>query len=299
MFNLFKKENILEKITNKNHIKRLVVYFICVFCLALLYNVFFVPYNLVIGGVGGLAIVVKKLTGFSTTSFNNIATIILLIISFITIGKDTKKSILGAITYPLMITITEPISHHINIEFNSYLFMIIVVCIFYGLLYAIIYKIGYNTGGSDIVLEIINKYKKMPMGTLGIYINIGIVVLSGISLGITKVIYGIFALYLANILTDFFLLGNNDSKMCIIKTKKFKKLEKILDKKYEIGYTVLKSAGGIDKLKRTTLFCIVPSEVYYDFRHKVLNIDEKAFMISSNCYEVSGGKRRKRIVIPS
>jgi len=299
MFSIFNKEDILKKITNKNHVRRLMIYFACVFFLAMLYNSFFVPYGLVMGGVGGLAIVVKHLTGFSTTLFNNMATIILLTISFLTIGKDTKKSILGAVTYPIMVTLTEPLAKFINIEISSYLFMVIVVCFIYGLLYGIVYKIGYNTGGTDIVLEIVNKYKPMPKGTGCIYINIGIVILSAVSFGWTRVIYGVLALYLGNVLTNFFLLGNNDSKMCIIKTKKYKELEELLGNEYEIGYTVLKSSSGTDRFKRTTLFCIIPSEIYYDFRHKLLNVDNAAFMISSNCYEVSGGKRKRLTFIQS
>ena len=298
MFDIFKREDILKKITNKNHIKRLVIYLVCVFFLAMLYNCFFVPYNLVMGGVGGLAILVKDLTGFSTTLFNNVATVILLAISYITIGKETKKSILGAIAYPIMVAITEPISKLINIEISSYLFMVIVVCFIYGILYGIVYKIGYNTGGTDIVLEIVNKYKPMPKGTGCIYINIGIVILSAFSFGITRVIYGVLALYLGNVITNFFLLGN-DSKLCIIKTKKYKEVEKMLEKEYEIGWTLLKSSGGIDNYKRTTLFCIVPSEVYYDFRHKLLSIDNRVFLISSNCYEVSGGRRKMTKIIQS
>ena len=293
MFNFFKKENILQRINSKNHVKRLLIYFICVFLLAILYNCFFVPYNLVMGGVGGLAIVVKDLTGFSTTLFNNIATIILLTISFFTIGRDTKNSILGAVTYPLMVALTEPLANYINIEINSYLFMVIVVCFIYGLLYGIIYKIGYNTGGTDIVLEIVNKFKPMPKGTGCIYINIGIVILSAISFGVTRVIYGVLALYLGNIITNFFLLGNRDSKLCLIKTKAYKELEELLEEEYNIGYTVLRSSSGTDKYRRNTLFCIIPSEVYYDFRHKLLLIDECAFMITSNCYEVTGGYRKR------
>lgn len=296
MFNFFKKESILERIENKNYIKRLLIYFLCVFLLALLYNCFFVPYNLVMGGVGGLAIVVKDLTGFSTTIFTNLATIILLIISFITIGKDTKKSVLGALTYPIMVALSEPIAKHINIEINSYLFMVIVVCLIYGLLYGIIYKIGYNTGGTDIVLEIVNKYRPMPKGAGCIYINIGIVILSGISFGITRGIYGILCLYLGNVITDFFLLGNRDSKLCLIKTREYKELEKLLANDYNIGYTVLKSSSGTDRLKRTTLFCIVPSEMYYDFRHKLKIIDDSAFLVSSNCYEVNGGYRKHSFI---
>ena len=64
---------------------------------------------------------------------------------------------------------------------------------------------------------------------------------------------------------------------------------------YGFGYTILKSSGGIDKRKRVTIFCIVPSEYYYDFRMKLQNLDQNAFLISYNSYEVMGGYRNKII----
>lgn len=292
MLGLFKKEDILQKIKNKDAVFRFCVYLFAVFCLSLLYNLFFVPYSLVIGGVGGLAIVVKDLTGFSTSLFNNIVTIILLLISSILIGKKkTMNSIVGAVIYPLMVTLTEPISKFISIEIESYLFLVLIVSVIYGILYGIIYRIGYTTGGTDIVLNIVSEYKKMPMGTACTYINIGIVLLGVICFGVPHVIYGVICLYLGNYITDFVLLGNRDSKMCLIKTVKYRDLEKLLENQYKVGYTILKSAGGVDKRKRTTLFCIIPTEHYYDFCHNLKLVDANAFMSSFNCYEVSGGYR--------
>lgn len=292
MLDFLKKEDILKKINNKDYIFRFCVYLAAVFCLSLLYNLFFVPYNLVIGGVGGLAIVVKSLTGFSTSVFNNIVTFILLVISFILIGrKKTMKSIVGAVVYPLMVTLTEPISKIFSINIESYLFMVLLVSIIYGILYGIIYKIGYTTGGTDIILNIISEYKKMPMGTACTYINIGIVLLGAITFGIPHVIYGVLCLYLGNYITDFVLLGNRDSKMCLIKTSEYKEVEKLFKKNYRVGYTLLKSAGGIDKRKKTTLFCIIPTEYYFDFCQQLKLLDSSAFMSSYNCYEVSGGYR--------
>ena len=78
----WKRDSILNKIKNKDKIIRFVIFLFCAFGLGMLYNVFFVPYNLVIGGIGGLAIIVKDLTGFDTSLFNNIATVILLTLSF-------------------------------------------------------------------------------------------------------------------------------------------------------------------------------------------------------------------------
>ena len=58
------------------------------FCLALCYNLFFVPNDIVVGGTSGLAIIVEKLTGFNAQIFIYVTAIILLIISYIFLGKD-------------------------------------------------------------------------------------------------------------------------------------------------------------------------------------------------------------------
>ena len=55
------------------------------------------------------------------------------------------------------------------------------------------------------------------------------------------------------------------------------------------------NSGGIDKYKRVTLFCIIPTEHYYDFRQKLMNIDNKVFLSSTNCHEVSGGYRKSLV----
>ncbi len=293
MLSLIKKKDVLDVIKNKDKVMRFVVFLVCTFCLALLYNVFFVRYNLVIGGISGIAILVKNIFGISTTVFNNVCTFILLTISFLVIGKkETMNNILGAVVYPIMITITAPISKYIVINIESYLFMVLVVSVIYGVLYGILYKVGYNTGGTDIIARIIMHFKKLPMGSMSIYINIGIVLLGIFNLGVTKVIYGLLCMFLGNYITDFILLGNKDSKMCFIKTEEYKQLEKVLEDRYEVGYTVLKSRGGVDNQKKTTLFCIMPSEYYYDFCQYLKWIDKTSFLFSVNCYEVSGGYRK-------
>lgn len=289
----WRKQTTLNKIKNKDKFLRFVIYLFCAFGLGLLYNLFFVPYNLVIGGIGGLAIIVKDFTGIDTSLFNNVATVVLLIISFIIIGKKkTLDSLVGAIIYTSMITITAPISKFITIQIDSYLFMTLIVGILYGILYGITYRVGYSTGGVDIIMNIILHFKKIPMGSLCNYVNVGIVILGVLNLGIAKVIYGLLCMFLGNFVTDFVLLGNRDSKMCLIKTNEYKNVEKLLEKNYKVGYTVLKSSGGVDKHKKTTLFCIIPSEYYYDFCHRLLKIDKSAFLSSTNCHEVSGGYRK-------
>lgn len=296
LFDLFKKKDILKKIENKNKILRLTIFFISCFFVALIYNLFFVKNNIVIGGFGGLAIVFKQLFGWNTSIFLGISTIFLLILSYIVIGKkETKKNIVGAITYIILIALTEPLATLIDIEFESYLFTILIASIIYSIPIGLIYKVGYSTGGGDILMQIICKYAKTSFGQASNYMNILIIFTAVFIFGIPKTLYALFCLITVNSIIDFVVLGNSDSKFCIIKTKNISHIEDFLKKDFNIGYSILSSTGGIDTKKRRTIMCIVTSREYYRFKNLILDIDSNAFFITHDCYEVLGGNSKRML----
>lgn len=294
LFDFFHHKNILKKVEEKNKSIRFLIFLVCCFFVALTFNVFFVPQNLVIGGMSGLAIVVKELTGLSTSIFLLGSTGIILIISYIFLGKEeTKKNFVGATIYPIMATLTEPIAKLITINFDSLLFTVFFSGLIYSTFLGYVYKVGYSTGGGDILNQIICKYAKTSVGQAGIYINIIVIFTAMFVLGIPKSIYAVFTLLLVNKIVDFILLGNSDSKLCIIKTKNVEYLEHFLKDDFNIGYSVLESRGGLEKKKRRTIMCVVTSREYYRFKHLILDIDPKAFFITHDCYEVLGGQSKR------
>lgn len=294
ILDFFKQEEVLKKVEKQNKVIRLIIYFVSVFLVALSYNVFFVPNNLVMGGMGGLAIVVKQAFGLNTSIFLLLTTIILLILSYIFLGKEEMKKNLGcAILYPIMVTLTEPIVKFISIEFNSYLFTIIIALLFYSIPLGIIYKIGYSTGGGDMINQIICKYAKTSIGQASSYMNLLIIFTASFVFGIPNSVYAVFALLLSNAIVDFIILGNSDSKLCIIKTKNVDYLADFLKNDFNVGYSLLESKGGLDNKKRKTIMCIVTSREYYKFKHLVLDIDPNAFFVTHDCYEVLGGNSKR------
>lgn len=294
LLEFFMPKDILNKVESKNKTIRLIIYIICVILAALSYNIFYVPNNIVTGGIGGLAIVIKEAFGLNTSIFLLLSTIILLILSYIFLGRDAaKKNVACAIFYPIMVSILEPLTKNINIEFNSYLFTILIAVLSNSIPLGIIYKIGYNTGGSDMINQIICKYKKTSVGQASNYMNLIIIFTSSFVFGISKSIYAVAALLISNTIIDFIILGNSDSKLCIIKTKHVEYLEDFLKNEFNIGYSLLESKGGKDTTKRKTIMCIVTSREYYRFKHLILDIDPQAFFVTHDCYEVLGGTRRK------
>ncbi len=119
------------------------------------YNLFFSPYHLDTGGISGLAIVVQNLFLISDTSFMLVTNILLLILSYIVLGKElTKNSLLGSILFPFFVQFTSKISNIINIEGLEILIIAIVGGTISGIGYGLLFKNNFTSGGSKKTKEI-------------------------------------------------------------------------------------------------------------------------------------------------
>lgn len=264
--------------------------------LALNYNLFLLPHNLVIGGTSGLSIIFQDYV--DPTLFINISTIFLLVVSYILLGKKyTGKTILGSLLFLLFVNITNPLCKIIvpMLNFEEFFVTIILVGIVYGVANGIIFKSGYNTGGTDVIIQILTKYLKMPSGKSSTIINAIIVLLGGLSFGIPRVIYAFFVLFIGANLMDRIMIGISDSKVFYIYTKESSKLRDIIIEQFKTGYTMLPTLGGYSHDKGHLLMCVVNTKDYYEFKEIVLEVDPDAFVVVNDCYDVNGGVKKKNL----
>lgn len=291
-------DSILVHITKKNRVNRFIFLVIGAFIVALIYNCFIVPNNLVFGGIGGLAIIVNKVFDININLFINVVTVALIILSLILMGiKHTSYSIIGFAVYTLMINITSPLSHLINIQFDSFLFAVIIHSIIMGFGYGLIYRTGFNTGGADSIVQIIQHFFHLPMGQVSNVINGIIVIIGAVNFGIIKTIYAIIFLKIMNYISDYIILGVSTSKLCYIKTNHTKEVEEYLSENLSTGYSLIESTNGIGILKKQIIFIVVPNDYFYHLKGEVLKIDKNAKFISNDCYTVENGHMNKIIKI--
>lgn len=191
-----KYNTFLNKINNQDLIYRYILLFIGSTIVAFSYNLFFLRNNIVGFGLSGLSIVVKEF-GVDSNLFILISSIILLIISFIILGKEqTKSSVIGSLLYPLMIYLTKPLSLTIDLEDTSLLLCAIFGAVISGIGYGIIYKTGFTTGGSDVVNQILTKYLKISTGSAMLFTDGLIVLSSKLVYTWQMVMYGIIVIYI-------------------------------------------------------------------------------------------------------
>ena len=291
-------KEIIALVKKKNIISRTIIMLIGVMILALNYNIFLLNNNLVVGGTSGLAVILKALWNIPPAEFIFISGLILIIVSFIFIGKEqTGMTIVGAIIYPIFIKVTTPIATTIipHVTFDSLFLSAIVGGLLFGLANGLIYKTGFSTGGSDVIIQILNKYLKIPTGKSVFFTYIVIICAGVFVFGINTMLYSIIVLIISSNIIDRILIGISDSKMFFIYTRKTKEIEKFIINELQSGVTIFDAEGGFSRNKKKMIMCVVPTRDYYLFKQKILEIDPQAFIIINSCYEVNGGVKRKTL----
>ena len=269
-----------------------------VFLLALTYNLFLVPNDFAFAGMSGIAILVHKLTGFSTTIFIYISNLFLLLVSFVFLGWDvTKKTIIGTLLYPLMLTLTYPIAQFFlpYFELHEMIIVAVLAALCYGISNGLIYKSGYTTGGNDVLMQLLNKYFKVPESKGLMIVNLLVILCCVWVFSIEKGIYSLIILVISTMFVEKVLYGISDSKLFYIFTRKPKQIKKTILEEFESGYTILPTKGGYSHIRGSLLMVAVSNRDYYKFKSRILEIDPDAFFIIDDCYEVNGGVKRSNL----
>lgn len=283
-------ENILSIINAEKKGVRFFSLLVGCFMAAIAYNFVFVPHNMIVGGVTGMAVIAKALWGINTTIFIDVVDIIFIMISFMIIGKkDTMAHIIGSIAFPVMVTITSPLTKYVKLDFGSDFFMILLAAIIYGLASGLIFRAGYTSGGTDIVIDIISRKTKKTVTYLGVIVNGIIILCGGIVFNPIKIMYAIMIVYVSNKMAAVVLFGVSSKKMIYVISKKNKDIEKYIMEDIHTGATEINVVSGLFEKKKQMLMCVVHTANYRAFKHKILKMDPSAFIVVNNCYEVSGG----------
>ena len=280
----------LKEIYKKDRIVRYANFLAGLTLAALAFNMFLKPNGLV-SGLSGISIITEKEFGFNPSIFILLVNIGLIIISLLTLGfNKTKNSAVGAILYPIMIAGTAPLVDYINLGTVEPIVSTVCGAAIVGLGMGLVFKAGFTTGGTDIIVQILHKYVKISMGTAVLIVNCIICLLTLYTLGFTCFIYSIISIYIISLITDKVLLGISNSKSIYIITGKEKEVEDFILNNLSHGVTILEGKGAYTGNNQNVIMCIIPTREYFILKEGIKNIDEKAFVLATDAYEVLGGK---------
>ena len=276
-------------INKKNDLIRYIYFIIGVLIVAIGYNAFVLPANIVYG-VGGIGVILKKLYNIDPSITILIGSIILLILSLLLLGKSkTMNSVIGSFLYPIFVKLTESVSI-IDLSQVDLVVVVLFGAVISGFGMGLVFKSGFTTGGTDILNQIVAKYFNMSLGS-SMFFTDGVIVMTGAFVfGIEAVLYSIISLYLLSVITDKVVLGISSSKAFYIITEHETMVKKYLIYNLEHNVTILEGSGGFTGNRQKVIMCIIPTKEYFKVKNEISKIDDKAFFVVTDAYEVSGGR---------
>ncbi len=256
---------------------------------------FITPAKISCGGVNGIATIIYHLTGFDTGLAMLCVSVPIFLAGVMSFGFEYGlKSVAGTILLSLWTSFFGLLTGYNGILAYADRMDIFLSAIFGGGLVGggigIVMRTGANTGGTDIVAQIINKYTPLSTGT-GLFIADGLVLMAGVVVfGLDHALFGIITIFISTYMVNYMILsfGTRYAKTAFIFSEKHTQISSRIINELDRGATELKGTGTFTGAERTLLIAVMPNRQINQLTKIVYEEDPQAFMFIQDTYEVLG-----------
>ncbi|MBN2267848.1 MAG: YitT family protein [Acholeplasmataceae bacterium] len=251
---------------------------------------FLLPFNLIIGGVMGVSVILQDVIPISI--FMYIANTVLLFIGLIFLGKIFFiKTIYATLLSPTIIFILEKtVAQDFFVKHLTESPLMISALfggIFLGVGIGIVFRSNATTGGIDIIQNILNKYLHIPFST-AIYLTDGVIIFIAMLINFELGLYALGSMLLTALIIDKLSIEGKSGYTAFIITNYADLLQERIFLELERGVTLVEAMGGFSKEKKTMVVCTVDRNQLYLFKRIIKKVDPKAFTFVTRTKEALG-----------
>ncbi|MBO7623881.1 MAG: YitT family protein [Bacteroidales bacterium] len=148
---------------------------------------------------------------------------------------------------------------------------------------------GGNTGGTDIIIMIIGKFRRVAYGKLTMYINVFIIASSYlITHSVEKLVYSFVVMIAYTIASDTFLDGHRQTYQFMIFSQKNEEIADQINHEMHRGATLLKGVGSYSKQESDVLLVMAHKSDKTKIMRIIKETDKAAFVSISKTNAVFG-----------
>ena len=293
-----------------NQIKKIFLIIVGSLMLSVATSIFYVPNNIVSGGMSGLGVIFKNAFNWDPNLIITIATWSCFFIGFIFLGKKfALKTLCSTIVYPLGSYLFTFIYEN-NQSFLSVgstaggiLLAAIFGGIFTGVGCGLTFLGGGSTGGVDIPALIAQKYFKIRVSYISFSIDCTII-LSGFIASLISFnqnpidpsslsplvlsLIGIVAAFLQSFMMDKVFLGTKKSYIAYIISSKYNEINEFIIDRMDRGATIMNVEGGYSHQDLKMIKVCFDFNEYSLLKDSLDKIDPNAFVSVVKAHEIHG-----------
>ncbi|WP_156166180.1 MULTISPECIES: YitT family protein [unclassified Marinitoga] len=269
-------------------IKELLLITIGTFINAIGWTLFLIPWKIVGGGLSGVGTMIYYITGIPVGISYLLMNIVLLYIAMKIIGKSFGfKTTYGILSSSLFITILQNYFHS-PIIYDQFLSTVI-GGILLGSGVGIVFLAGGTTGGTEIIVMIINKFRNISPGRTMFLFDIIIIGSSIFIFGsFEKIIYGYVTMAIAGYATDLVLEGKKSSVQLFIFSEFYGYIADEITETLGRGVTVIQGTGWYTKENKNIILTIIKRKELPIVLKIIKKYDKNAFISMSSAAGVFG-----------
>lgn len=251
------------------------------FSLAIGTSLFILPFNIVNGGISGIAIVLQEIFEFNESIVIFIASWSLFFIGLFVLGKKFAiKTLLSTILYPIFVSILTSVDFLTNAaaEVTDPLLAALTGAILTGFGLGIAYRAGTSTGGIDVINLMLKKYFNIKLSVSTFVVDTIIIVFGLISLSLEIALYGILCVLVTSYIVEKITISGTNSYIAHIVSDKSEEINDYLIHTLQRGTTLFKAEGGLTKNEKKVIEVVFNEKEYYEIKKNINEIDSKAFI---------------------
>jgi len=221
--------------------------YLTVGCLITAFSVNYIlkPNGLITSGITGLAIVLEKYLNINYSYIYYFATLIILIITFVVMGKkEIMKIVFLSVLYPTVLLAMQ--SFEFKFVEDDLLLASIYFSFFYGIGIGMILRKGFSFGGTDTIARILNKkvFPSINVSYIMLVVDGFVIIIAAFAYGRNIALYSIISQLITTNVCNYIMFGFGTKlyKLEIISSK-YEEISKFIMFELGRGVTLFKIKG--------------------------------------------------------
>ena len=263
--------------------------FLGTFMYALGVTQFIMPHHFVMGGLTGVAVLINYALGWPVSIMVFVMNAILLLISFRILGSEFLiKTIVGVASLTTFIGMFESFQWT-PIMTEEPLMAGLIGSIVAGSGVGLVMSVNGSSGGTDIIVLVINKYRNITPGRTMLWVDLIIVASSFVIFrSVETIVFGIIIIAVMATSVDWVLNGIRQSVQFLIFSSRYEEIATQINLQLHRGCTVLDGTGWYTKQPQKVLLIMAKRSESTSIFRLVKQIDKNAFISQSNVVGVYG-----------
>ncbi|CAG0933508.1 hypothetical protein TFLX_03082 [Thermoflexales bacterium] len=250
---------------------------------------FYIPGKLAAGGVSGIAQLMGNFTGWPVGTLYIILNVPLMALGWKYLGgrRFLTRTIFAVLGYSIALDVLTILLPPHGLTSDSIL-NALYGGVIGGVGVGLVLRGQGTTGGTDILVRVLNLWRGMPYSQTYIATDVFVVLVAGLSFGWELALYAVVALYVGGLAAEFAAEGVRTTRTVLIITSNPHPVAQRVIEELQRGVTLWQGQGMYSNQDRQILFCAVSRAEVNPIKAIIHEADPQAFVVIGEAYEALG-----------